>query len=406
MQNPKLRSDIDVMPVEVDGKKIYAVSDTLGLIKGPIGISEDILEVMILLDGTRSLEDIRAELARMRSGESLRVDEVERIVSELDSAMILENGNYLKGKAGLIRTFVESPVREAFLSGKAYPGTKPELEAYLGGILRDDEEEKSGSDTGLIGLVAPHIDLEVGKEGYRAAYRQIVGYEPERVVILGTGHRVSEGLFSLTKKDFETPLGLLENDKEAVSALEIAGAGLISKNDFDHRNEHSIEFQALFLKYLFKEKPFKIIPVLCGDISAFPGRYSSFSQVPGVTSFCSALKNLIEDTNCLVVAGVDLSHIGPKFGNQQPASELDALATQHDMESINAVSKKNNQEFWSLLEKGDKKYNVCGASSLATLLEIMPDFKGNIAHYTMWHEESTLSAVSFCSMGLSPKGQD
>jgi hypothetical protein len=44
---------------------------------------------------------------------------------------------------------------------------------------------------------------------------------------------------------------------------------------------------------------------------------------------------------------------------------------------------------------------VCGFSSLACLLEILPGTHGQVLHYEVWHEEPTRSAVSFASVAMS-----
>ena len=102
--------------------------------------------------------------------------------------------------------------------------------------------------------MAPHIDLRIGEEGYRKAYNIVRNLNPELIIILGTGHSMLEGLFSLTEKDFDTPLGPVKTDKKGVRALAQAGKDLLAGDDYVHRSEHSIEFQTIFVKHLFKNK--------------------------------------------------------------------------------------------------------------------------------------------------------
>ena len=115
-------------------------------------------------------------------------------------------------------------------------------------------------------LVAPHIDLNVGYKSYAQAYGMLQDATPTRVVVLGTGHQLQEGLFSLTDKDFETPLGIIKSDGEAVDRLKRSGQGIVALNDFIHRSEHSVEFQLIFLQHVMKTKDFTIIPILCGSL--------------------------------------------------------------------------------------------------------------------------------------------
>ena len=65
---------------------------------------------------------------------------------------------------------------------------------------------------------------------------------------MGTCHEPLPNYFALSRKDFETPLGLLSADNDFIDDL-------VSRSDLDlfadelsHRREHTIEFQTLFLK--------------------------------------------------------------------------------------------------------------------------------------------------------------
>ncbi len=52
---------------------------------------------------------------------------------------------------------------------------------------------------------------------------------------------------------------------------------------------------------------------------------------------------------------------------------------------------------WRSLYHLKDKFNVCGFSSLATLLEIIGNVRGAVVDYHMWHEEATDSAVSYAA---------
>jgi hypothetical protein len=127
-----------------------------------------------------------------------------------------------------------------------------------------------------------------------------------------------------------------------------------------------------------------------------------------VDGFLAALKELIGDWNedTLVVAGVDFSHIGPKFGHSQRAASLLFEAKRHDKLLIEACTKDDVEAFWAELRRVKDYYNVCGFSSLACLLEILPQTQGTLLDYEFWHEEPTQSAVSFAAIVWrhSPRG--
>ncbi len=209
-------------------------------------------------------------------------------------------------------------------------------------------------------------------------------------------------LFSLTSKDFETPLGRARTDKDAVRKLLGTDANVLSDNDFPHRGEHSIEFQVIFLQYLLEDSEFSIIPILCGSVwgSLSPCSRESYLQKAG--HLLEALKDLVLDKNevTLVLAGVDLSHIGPKFGHNVPAAHLKSESRSHDQALLHALLEQDAEKFWNESLRINDQYNVCGFSALACMLEILPPFKGHILHYEIWDEPPTQSAVSFCAAAL------
>ncbi len=72
--------------------------------------------------------------------------------------------------------------------------------------------------------------------------------------------------FSLTRKAFETPLGKLDVDQELVEAIQSRCPYDLFQDEGVHRNEHSVEFQCLFLRYLYPEPAsIRIVPILCGS---------------------------------------------------------------------------------------------------------------------------------------------
>jgi AmmeMemoRadiSam system protein B len=209
-------------------------------------------------------------------------------------------------------------------------------------------------------------------------------------------------LFCLTDKDFETPLGVASCDKEAVLNLHEAGGPAVSDNDFVHRTEHSIEFQVIFLQHILGNSEFTIVPLLCGSAEASLPEYSRDAYLDKARPFLAALEETLNDENqeTLIVAGVDLSHIGPKFGHDRPAIYLEPQSKSHDQALLDALCRGDADAFWEESIRVKDQFNVCGFSALACLLEMMPPSQGQILNYQCWHEQPTQSAVSFAAVGF------
>jgi AmmeMemoRadiSam system protein B len=146
-----------------------------------------------------------------------------------------------------------------------------------------------------------------------------------------------------------------------------------------------------------KDQEFTIVPILCGFVGTGLPEFSREAYLSRTGSFVEALRGIVAEEETLVVAGVDFSHVGPKFGHQEPAQQLTGRSEAHDKNLLASLSDLNVQEFWEESRRSQDQFNVCGFSALALLLEVLPPCKGRLLHYETWHEEPTRSAVSFAS---------
>jgi len=399
---PKIRADIEIIPTQYQGENVFLVRDALGLIPDPIVLKAQGLAFLQLIDGKREPQDIQLELIRASQNSFVSLEAVHKTLNDLDRAGILDSENYKRNKAELIADYQQKKIRSAFLAGKAYPESAAELQEAFDALFKPSQPLKNIPENESIrALAAPHIDLSVGKEIYARAYRSILTQPPKRVLLLGTGHNLSEHFFAVTNKDFQTPFGLVTTDKKWTHRLAVV-PDIASPYDISHKNEHSLEFQLLFLQYLFGSE-FSMVPVLCGSFLPLLNSYTRLSDVPGgIKIFLDILKQYLdEDPASLVVAGVDFSHIGPKFGHPQSARSLLPEAKEHDSRLIAALCEGNGADFWQEISKTKDEYNVCGFTPLACLLELLPEAKGHLLGYDFWEEEATQSAVSFAALAFT-----
>jgi predicted class III extradiol MEMO1 family dioxygenase len=76
-----------------------------------------------------------------------------------------------------------------------------------------------------------------------------------------------------------------------------------------------------FLQHILPKNSFKIVPILCGNLQTTLPVYEREAYKEKTCDFLEAARGIIEQSReqTLVVAGVDFSHIGPKFGHEMPA---------------------------------------------------------------------------------------
>ncbi len=410
-ERPKLRIDLEFFPVQQGKEKFIFVKDSIGLVEGKI-IPFPLFEIMSQLNGKNSIRDIQTFVIRKSGGMIISIDEIKDTIKRLDNMLFLDSEKYRKEKEKIEAEFLTKKIRPCFHCGKAYPKDKSKLEKMIENIINLNNYISNphiDSNDEIVALIAPHIDISVGSRVYGKVYREIRKKRFSRIIIIGVGHHMSDNFFSITEKDFDTPFGTIKTDKEIIKMLKKSNPNIISNTDFAHKTEHSIEFQLIFLQYLL-ENNFKIIPILSGPVKLLLDKYDRTSYLKEVRPFIEILSNIFSsEDNTLLIAGIDLSHIGLKFGHDRPAKYMESQAQKHDHSLINAILNKDVELFWEESRKVNDKYNVCGFSALscfleliirystgnvldsnACVIEMLPiNIKAELLDYCIWHENAT-----------------
>ena len=396
---PIARRDLEFFPVQHEGQQFVLIRDHLGLVEEGKAVGLPLYQIMMLLDGTTTVRDLQMELMRQRGGVLVGADEINTLLAHLDESFLLDSERFKNAKERIVADFTAQRIRSCSHCGKSYPENPSELRVRLDEIL-NSELSISEPEGKLSALVAPHIDLNVGYKGYSTAYQMLKHTTRSRVIILGVGHQLQNALFSLTDKDFETPLGITRNDQASINRLREAGQDIIAPDDFIHRSEHSIEFQLIFLQHLIADKTFTIIPILCGSLQTCLPECSRQAYLEQAGRFLDELRLILNDPEqeTILIAGVDFSHIGPKFGHETLATHLQNRSQEHDQNLLKYLTRLDAANFWEESRRVKDQFNVCGFSALACLLEVLPECQGELLHYEIWHEEPTRSAVSFASL--------
>ena len=382
-----------------EGQQLILIRDHLGLVQEGKAVALPLYQFMTLLDGSRTPRDLQMELMRQRGGVLVGIDEVEGLLASLEASHVLDSEAFRRARDRIISEFSSEKVRPCSQCGLTYPADPSELRDRLDGILAGQApaSEPAGK---IRALVSPHIDLSVGHRVYASAYQMLKHTPFSRVVVLGVGHSLANDLFCLTDKDFQTPLGIIEAERSLLRGLRDVGGDILATHDFAHRSEHSIEFQLIFLQHLFKDVSFTLIPILCGFLQSCLPEYTRKAYLERTAPFLDLLREILQDPEheTLLVAGIDFSHVGPKFGHEMPAEYLKGQSEAHDKKLLQHLSDLDPDLFWEESRRVKDQFNVCGFSALACLLEILPPCEGRILDYERWNEEPTRSAVSFAAV--------
>ena len=409
---PRIRP-IEAFPVQHDGKTLIYLKDPLNF-ANPLGISPAGYFVLAHFDGSHSFGAIQEAYCK-RFGAVLGADELRQFVAMLDRHYYLQSERFENYRRKVIGEFRQSSTREAAHVGGGYKSDPVGLTAQLDSYFQPPKGPGALSTAnGRVtpkGIVAPHIDFHRGGPSYAWAYKPLAESEgADLYIILGTSHCGGKSPYILTLKDFATPLGSVETDREFVNRLQSQCADDYFSDEYLHRGEHSIEFQVLFLKYVAQkraaltgqpEKPFKIVPILVSSFHVPMMSRTLPEQTAAIGNFLSALRCLAaEDTRrTCFVAGVDLAHVGRQFGDAEPVTD-DFLkwVEAEDRQLVERLAELDATGFFNEIAKDQDKRKICGFSPLYSLIYLLDGARGNHLNYGQAFTPETGSAVTFASM--------
>jgi MEMO1 family protein len=407
LDRPKLRP-ISAQRFEHQGRAYAAIEDPLGVCTEPVLIPlEDLQAIVRHFDGRKSLGEIQAGMRR-DTGQAITAAELEALVAHLDRSMVLDGPTF----AAFRDAYRRERVRPAAFAGRSYAGTERPLRAQLAqffahakGAGTPRTPSAAGPDGPLRGVVSPHIDFYRGGPVYTWAYKELVERsDADTFVILGVAHQYCRNRFALTRKDFETPLGLVPTDRAYVDRI----AGLAGLEYFDdelsHRTEHSIEFQTVFLQYLLGgRRSFTIVPILVGSFHDLMQAGVDPIESPDVRRFVEALRKAEASSGKKVayIGGIDLCHVGPEFGDPAPVDG----ATLDQVRSFDAAmldhAASNDPAGWFGTAAGvGNRWRVCGLAATYTMLHAMGPARGRLLKYDQAVDDRRTCCVSFASLAF------
>ena len=189
-------------------------------------------------------------------------------------------------------SFRNAEVRPPAVASLFYPGDARALAEEVSSYL-DQTEETPLAPGFPKAVIVPHAGFIYSGPVAASAYdllrpaRGIV----TRVVILGPCHRVPvHGLALPRAKAFDTPLGRIPLDEEAIAS--IRGLPQVVESAATHAEEHALEVQLPFLQRVLGG--FSLVPLVVGD--AAPEKVAD------------ALERIWGGTETLIVISSDLSH--------------------------------------------------------------------------------------------------
>ncbi len=392
----------------MSGQRWVCLQDPSHISEQALFLPPPLYFIVSLFDGHHSILDIQAEYMR-RFGEFLFTDKIEEVIHQLEDALFLEGETYERALREKEEAFKRSRVREAVFAGKSYEKDPQRLKVQLSTYFTSPEGPgplpERREDRFLKGIIAPHIDFQRGGFCYAFAHREVWQSSlPDCFVIFGTAHHLMSHPFCLTYKAFLTPLGRLETDGELIDAIQSQSSYDLLMDEGVHRSEHSIEFQCVFLRYLFPEPtPLKIVPILCGSFHEAIETQRSPMDDPMIRQFFEAVIASVSSLGRTVcyLASADLAHMGLQFGDTEGMGE-DELRTleSEDREMLSHLEQGDEEGFFEFIVREKDRKRICGLPAIYTMLRVMQGPQGRLLKYGQAYTPETQSVVSFASLAF------
>lgn len=184
-------------------------------------------------------------------------------------------------------------IRKSAVAGQFYPTDPKEISLmfeHYNQILDKHLSDKTLLDKKPRAIIVPHAGYVYSAFTANIAFRLLGNTHAKRIVVIGPSHRAYLKGTSISDYDeFETPLGMLDVDKNLVHELrEKFGLDFVP----DAHHEHSTEVQMPFVKIYDKEA--LVVELVYGDEN--PARLAK------------VIEYLLNDPQTVVVISTDLSH--------------------------------------------------------------------------------------------------
>jgi AmmeMemoRadiSam system protein B len=390
---PRLRP-LDFVPAEWDGERVVCARDHEGLLEGPVIVPLPIMLVALLLDGRRDAVAVQVEYARLSRGVLLPPADLDRIVRDLDTHGLLDSPALAARRRAAADEYRASAHRAMAHAGSAYPAEPAAcatlLERWLGGAGSSaaagqaSRPRGAGAASWPRGILAPHIDFARGGAIYGRAYAALSGLPAGAcIVIVGVSHAGSAAPYVATAKDYETPFGVVPVDRALLSAVAKRAPFDPLAEEPVHRGEHSVEFQVVWLAHMLRGRPFTVLPMLTGPLDAHVTNGTP-AAVPAIEEFIGAVREAMAAAGrpVCVVGGVDLSHVGPRFGDDEPVGPaLGQRASAADLGALRFVEVGDAEGWWRAVAAGGNPSHVCGLGAVYTVLRLLAPVKGRLLGY-------------------------
>jgi len=292
-------------------------------------------------------------------------------------------------------------MRRAAHAGSWYSQRAGELSTELDRYLADVDPSCVPSANGrrLKALVSPHAGYTYSGPTAAWGFGTIDREQVRTVFVLGPSHHVHLDRCALPGSNihsYSTPFGPISLDAKILSELRTSRR-FSEFSPHDDEQEHSVEMQLPFLKYVMADQAFTLVPIVVGSTS--PEMEAQYGAL---------LTPYFEQPDTLFIISSDFCHWGARFGYQNLLKErsvvmptlppiaypIDEFPVNGGIESLDRrgmryIVQQDVTGFQSYLTR--LQNTICGRHPICVFLEILrrvPELgcEVHFAHYSQSQE--------------------
>lgn len=363
-ERPKLRK-VERIEQQAGGQAVIVLRDPLELAE-PVAISAEFAAVLDLLDGSKTLPQIRQTLL-MRGELDLPLDDLLEWVGQLDQAGWLDSARFRELWAEHLDRWLAADPRPMAAAGLLYPEDSAALRAALERAV-PSKADRMRPGTDLRGVLVPHGPPELTGPVLDETLDDLPPPdEVEVVLVLATDHGLGLTPYVGTAKRYATPLGVATVPEPWVEALE-RRVPWLRREEIRHRTAHAAEMAVLWLQHLYGEACPPILPILCGQSVL---REDVADAADRTDRFVASLEALVEGRRVLWWGSAELSHAGPAYGRPSLDSQARQAIEDHDRACVDALLRGRARELVSRCREPQPQGRPSGGAVMSTLQRLL-----------------------------------
>jgi len=161
----------------------------------------------------------------------------------------------------------DAQVRRPYVAGQFYPQDRHELDQMLARLIATADSGHSSPNQPPWAVILPHAGYVYSAATAIKTLLPLRNRRYRRIVVIAPSHRYPfHGLAASDFTAYDTPLGQIPVDVEAVRQLQNSGSSLIRTGNDIQQYEHALEVELPLLQKIIASE-FALIPLICGGIS-------------------------------------------------------------------------------------------------------------------------------------------